>query len=484
MAKEITSLSEVTDNFLDGGSQVPLIVDLDGTLFTHDIFTVQFLSSLFRKPSLFVKALLSVLSGDKAAAKNLFVQEGHEIDFDSWPVNTKLEQELLKAQEAGRTLILCSGSQEHYVLQAQQSKNYFSTSHGSTLNRNLTGTTKRDLLIELFGEGGFDYIGNSRADRPIYEVARAAYSTHAFHDNLTGAEPKRWRLWLRQLRVKHWTKNLLLFLPLIAAYDFRLESFLSLTLFFVLFSLQASGTYLINDLLDLQSDFLHPDKAGRPLAAGAISPLAALFLAGVLITVPSLLAVLFISQIWAYLLLAYLVTTLFYSIVGKRLLGLDVVLLAVLYTFRIFSGIVVLQAELSVWLLVLSFLLFYSMASVKRFIELVGVDKNTRIPGRGYLGIDAETVAQIGTASGVAGVVVYTLFVTIGPVSVHYELPAVLLIGAPILMYWVTHLWVSARRNLIHSDPIDWALKDRTSWVTFALFIAVAIGTWGLNWLV
>lgn len=484
MNKPVLPLSDVGDLFVSPVEDVPLVVDMDGTLFVHDIFSIQLVTSVFRRPFLSLRAIALILRGQKSRAKQLFFDSGQRVNFAEWPLNEKLDGALRKAHENGREIVLCSGSNENYVAAANKHLPYLSSGYGSTKDRNLTAQSKRDFLVEKYGDRGFDYIGNSKADYVIYECAREAISTNAYSDNVTAERNKSLlSLWLKQFRIKHWAKNLLIFFPLLAAFDFRPESIIALCVFFILFSLQASGTYVINDLLDLQSDITHEDKKHRPIASGALNPILGLLVGLTLIAGPLLISLTFFPIEWLLLLVFYLVTTLFYSMVGKRILGLDIILLAVLYTFRIFAGIVVIGAQISVWILALSFLLFYSMASVKRFVELKDAAHEDTVPGRSYMKVDTETIAQIGTASGVASVLIFMLYATSDQITEQYSHPYFLLLGTPILMYWISHLWISARRSNIHSDPIDWALRDRKSWISFALLIAVVLGAWGADWL-
>lgn len=481
MASSVVALKNEDGDFAKT-LEVPLIVDLDGTLFVHDIFATQFLATLFTNPILFFQVFALIIAGKKSAAKARMTTAGPKMNLDTWPINRMLDDKLENSAKIGRQIFICSGSHQYYVDQVVESKEYIQSGFGSSDDVNLTGIDKRDFLVRMFGRAGFDYVGNSKADLPVYEAARISYETHAYLDNVDQSKLAAVRTWFKQLRVKHWAKNLLLFIPLIAAHDLTLGSVTAVVAFFFLFSLLASGTYLINDLLDLQSDLTHADKRARPLAAGAISPISALAVAVALIAGPILLTFFLISPIWSALLIGYLLTTIFYTLVGKRLFGVDIVLLAFLYTYRILAGTIVISAAMSVWLLALTFFLFFSMAAVKRFVELADLPNDELAAGRGYFGMDLETIAQLGSASGVASVVVFMLYVSSAEVRAQYDNPLILLFAAPVLMYWVIHLWVSARRNLIHSDPIDWAARDVASWICIALFLTVALGDWAMNW--
>lgn len=482
MAVKVLKITQLQNSDLSSDLNRPLVVDLDGTLFVHDIFQLQLFFQIFKNPLVFIKLIFMTLAGYKAKAKSILRSTGIEINPNLWPKNQFLEEKLIDANKQGRQIYICSGANEDILSDLVANLDYVFDYWGSTQSINLTGERKAKFLVSKFGQEGFDYIGNSKEDIHVYQKAKNAYSTNAFIDNKKNPESAI-RLWFKQLRVKHWAKNLLVFLPIIAAHDFSVESVTASFVFFVSLCCLASGTYVLNDLLDLLSDVQHKEKKFRPLASGAIPLSSGIIVALFLIFMP-LFASLFTGKTdFFYLLATYLLATLFYSVKGKKILGLDVVLLALLYTYRIFAGTLVISAAQSAWLLALSFLIFSSMASAKRFIEVSAVTKASAIPGRGYLGIDSNVIAQVGVSSGISSIVVYVLYATSSQVSKAYEYPLILLLATPILLYWVIHLWTSVNRGSVASDPIDWAFKDKSSWASIIGFVSIILIAWSANFI-
>lgn len=217
------------------------------------------------------------------------------------------------------------------------------------------------------------------------------------------------------LRVHQWMKNLLLFIPLLAGHAFgHLEPWLALGLAFLSFSLCASTVYIANDLLDLESDRLHPRKRKRPFASGLVPAWMGVAAAPVLLAVSLALGASVGGNFLPWLLF-YFGVTCACSWVLKRLVLVDYLTLAMLYTLRVVAGAAAAGVVLSFWLLAFSAFLFLSLAFVKRYAELqVQILDGKRIAhGRGYLTTDAPLVQMLGITSGYAAVVVAS------PISVY-----------------------------------------------------------------
>lgn len=280
---------------------------------------------------------------------------------------------------------------------------------------------------------------------------------------------------LHSLRMAHWSKNLLVFIPLIASHRFGdHRAWLQAVVAWGAFSLLASSGYLLNDLLDRAHDQSHPDKRNRPIAAGQLSALTAGGAAFVSGTLGLVLAAL-VSNALVVLLVLYLTVTLFYSLWVKKWIVADVVVLAGLFTARIVGGGYAIETAVSNWLLAVSIFFFFGLATLKRVSELARVSEPVRTPsptfGRGYLPEDRRTLASFGAASGLMSILVFVLYVTGTSASALYTRPDRLWGAAPILLYWLTRLWVLAERGAIPSDPVIYALKDRASYVCLGLLI-------------
>jgi 4-hydroxybenzoate polyprenyltransferase len=282
--------------------------------------------------------------------------------------------------------------------------------------------------------------------------------------------------YLRALRPQHWLKNLLAFVPLLAAHLFTQPALLARTVaVFLAFCCCASSAYLVNDLCDLSADRQHPLKRLRPLASGRLPQAYAFGVAPALAIAGCVLAWM-VSGLALAVLLLYLTLTLAYSLSFKKVELLDVLVLACLYTLRIVAGAAAISVWPSIWLLAFSMFLFISLALVKRYTELVmrrSLD-GERARARGYVLGDAELLSSTGTASGYAAVLVLALYIASGAGQVLYSRHQLMWIDCPLLLYWVGYLWLTAHRGTMHHDPLVFALRDRRSRSLVLLMLAAA----------
>jgi len=273
-------------------------------------------------------------------------------------------------------------------------------------------------------------------------------------------------LLIKTMRVHQWVKNLLLFVPFLLAYnEFDLSRLWELILAFFTFSFCASANYIFNDISDLESDRRHPTKRNRPLAAGKISVLHALYLS-VLLLVSSFAMAWFLPHEFQIILAAYLSITLAYSYVLKSLVLVDVMVLGFLYTIRILAGIYAAQVSVSYWILVFSMFLFVSLAMLKRFAELYNLQSRneTQVSGRGYFTGDLHLVSSLGSAAGYISTLILLLY-SHDPISVaKYSHPEWLWMAFPALLYWVSYMWLIAHRGRMDEDPVLFAIRDKKSY--------------------
>jgi 4-hydroxybenzoate polyprenyltransferase len=243
---------------------------------------------------------------------------------------------------------------------------------------------------------------------------------------------------------------------------------------FLAFSLVASAVYLMNDLVDLPADRQHRYKRLRPLARGELSIVAALGAVPILLGAAGALAALLPPE-FGYFLMVYFVTTVAYSLRLKQIVLVDILVLASLYTVRIMAGGAAIEVPVSQWLLGFSMFLFFSLACVKRFSELRLARKNNESStrGRGYLASDLEQVAMFGVASGYLSVLVLALYVSSGDVTDLYRSPGYLWLLCPLVLYWISRVWLLAHRGELHDDPIVFALRDRASYLVGGLIAVV-----------
>jgi 4-hydroxybenzoate polyprenyltransferase/phosphoserine phosphatase len=453
-------------------THIPLCIDCDGTLIRTDLLHESVLLMLKRAPWKLLLIPFWLLRG-KAYMK-LRLAESTLFEWATLPLNDEVVALIRQAREAGRKTVLATASHQLLAEAYARHLGHFDEVISTQGNLNLSGRNKALALVARFGERGFDYVGNSRTDLAVWSsarravvvatslgLARAAARVTEVEQTLIQPSPRVFA-YVRGLRLHQWLKNLLIFVPLLAAHQLSWGPALWKTaLAFLAFSLCASSVYVLNDLLDLASDRQHIRKRKRPFAAGLIPVVHGVFLIPVLLgsafALASLLALEFIGVMAAYFLL-----TLSYSLLLKRQVIVDVLLLAGLYTLRVVAGSAATGIVPSFWLLAFSMFLFLSLAMVKRYSELlVTLQQNkSTTPGRGYLVEDLPVLMSTGTGSGLVAVMVFALYINNPDITHIYATPVWLWLVAPLLLYWVSRLWMKTHRGEIDDDPIVFALRD------------------------
>ena len=464
-----------------------IVVDLDGTLIRSDTLVESFFLFLRRSPLLFWLPLVWLLRGKANLKKHL----ANEVIPDAvfLPYNAELIDWLKKQQVAGAKLILATAA-NHRIAQAVVDHLGFFDDFIATNTVNLSAHNKRNALIERFGEKGYEYAGNSHADLAVWEsatvvhlvnpefgVASAAKKLSASQGVCFQNKPSYFNTLLRSLRLHQWAKNMLIFVPLLASHRF-LEGSLILNGFlaFLAFGLCASSVYLMNDLIDLPEDRKHLTKRNRPLAAGTLPIKHALLLMPAVLVSALILSIWFLPWQFTAILAGYYVVSLAYSLWLKRIVMLDVVVLSMLYTSRVIAGTVAMSLIATFWILAFSTFIFLSLAMVKRYTELcnarrTGIDEKTS--GRGYYSADFELLAALGGASGFISVLVLALYIHQSADAMLYQTPEWMWLALPLLLYWLSRIWLLAHRGDMHDDPIVFALRDNVSRWTGAFFLAI-----------
>ena len=456
---------------------VPLCVDLDGTLLRTDTLWESLIRLLMGNPLLVFAVAVWTLRG-KSVLKN---EVAARIDRDpsTWPYRTEVLALLEEARGQGRPIILATGAPEKVANGVADHVGLFDEVLGTTVGNNLTAARKRDALVAKYGEGGFDYVGDSADDVPVFEASRRAILVapdqkvarwQKSHDAQVLVEPPdRLKTVLKAMRVHQWLKNGLLAVPLVLDHQlFNVEQVINVIIAFVSFSFAASFVYLLNDLSDLDNDRLHHSKHERPLASGQLSIPAGIGLAGLLLVL-SLALALYLPAMFMVVLLVYIATTTAYSFALKRRPLVDVFTLAGLFTLRIIAGGAAVQAEPSFWLLAFSIFFFLSLALVKRYVELFDMttEEGSRELGRGYFAIDFELIGQAGIASSFGAALVLALYVNSVEVQEMYSTPLFLWPLCPIILFMQLRIWMLARRGRMHEDPVIFIIRDwRSQFVT------------------
>lgn len=463
----------------------PLCVDLDGTLLRSDILYESLLALLARNP-LYLFLIPFWLLGGKAAVKRQLASRV-ALPAETLPYDERVLEILQRTTQRPR--VLCTASDLILVQPIADHLGVFDEVIASDGKTNLSGNNKAAALVARFGERGFDYMGNGRVDLDVWAHAGGAIVVNngtslardaARHTEVLGHLPARnggLLTWIKALRIYQWLKNLLVLVPLLTAHRFLdPDAVLDAGIAFLAFGLCASGVYLLNDLLDLTPDRMHSRKRKRPFAAGTLPLLHGLLVAPLLTLLGFALA-LACSPAFAAVLLCYYVMTLGYSLKLKRIVMIDVVLLAALYTVRIVGGTVAIGSELSFWLLAFSMFVFLSLAMLKRYTELAAAlaDGKDLALGRGYSVADLPLVQSFGTAAGYIGVLVFALYIN-SPESMElYRNPKLLWLLCPILLYWISRMWIVSHRGGMHDDPIVYAATDRGSQIVIGLCVLVVL---------
>lgn len=472
---------------------VPFVVDLDGTLILTDLLQESTLKLIKLHPG-FVFVLPRWLAAGKARLKRE-IAERVRLDVAALPFDGRVLDLVRAARAEGRRVVLCTAADARLANAVADHLSLFDEVLASDGTTNLSAQAKSAALVARFGERGFDYAGNAMCDVAVWSRAREAIVVAAPPRVVAAAraaatvtqELPRSRFgvktWIAALRLQQWVKNLLVLLPLLASHELGDPSLLlPVMLAFVAFGLCASSVYIVNDLMDLESDRHHPRKRSRPFAAGRLLPAAGLAMAGALL-IASFTLSLALPPLFMLCLALYLGLTLSYTLLLKQKVLVDSLCLAGLYTLRVVAGGAAAGVDPGFWLLAFSLFLFLSLAFVKRYSELsILLSKGRhRAHGRGYVSKDLPLIQTMGIVSGYASVVVMALYLNGESIVLLYPQPLLMWFTVPILLYWISRIWVKAHRGEMHDDPVLFAFTDRLSLITIALFIGVLAAS-ALSW--
>ena len=460
-------------------TEPPLVVDLDGTLLRSDLLLESGLDFLRDQPHRFFAVLRWLFQG-KAALKYELAR-ACELDASVLPYNESVIDLIKAERERGRSVVLATASHRLLADQVARHLELFDEVLATQDGVNLSADAKRDALVQRFGIRGFDYVGNSRDDLPVWRASRQAYVVNATKGVERSArktaavvtvmltESAGLRDWLRAARMHQWLKNLLVFVPLLAAHrQDELSLVVDALTAFLCFGLCASSVYLLNDLIDLRDDRHHQRKRTRPFASGQLSIQAGLAAFPLLLIAAFAIALSALPLAFSAGLATYYALTLAYSLSLKRRMVIDVIALAGLYTLRVIVGALAVSVELSFWLLAFSMFIFLSLALVKRFAELFHVHATgatTKARGRGYFAGDLQMIAAQGAASGYMAVMVMALYINDSHTAQLYRHPQWIWMACPLLLTWISRVWMLAQRGLMNEDPVLFAVRDRISLV-------------------
>jgi len=458
-----------------------LCVDMDGTLVRSDLLLEGIL--LLLKANIFSAfRLLLWLTKGKVYFKRR-VAEAVQIDPKLLPFNKEFVAYLREEHRKVRKIALVTAS---YIDVARIVADYlgiFDKCFATSSDVNLKGSRKADFLEREFGLRNFDYAGDSVVDLPIWSKSRKSILVSSSKglarrvaevSELDAVFPGH-RItimnYIKLIRVHQWIKNILIFVPLLAAHRYdEMPLVIDCLIAFFSLSICASATYVFNDLLDINADRQHPHKYRRMLASGDVPITHGIVMIPLLLVVGFGLAT-FLPTVFSFGLAGYILITTVYSVLLKRVIAIDVFTLTLLFTYRLLLGSMVTLILPSFWLLAFSMFLFLSLAFVKRYSELYVLQRSSgdQAAGRGYEVGDLPTVLAQGIGSGYAATLVMALYIRDPSTYDLYASPQVLWGICIILLYWVTRLWLKCARGEIHNDPIVFAVTDPQSLLAGAL---------------
>jgi len=465
--------------------QVPLAVDLDGTLIRTDMMWESLVRLLRKNPVAAVFALFGLVRGRARFKQEIAARV--QVHPASLPYHAEFLNWLRQEKATGRKIILATASDLAMAQPIADHVGLFDDVMASNGKTNLRNAAKRRALTERFGERGYDYAGNSPDDLGVWPGAReavvvnapAALAQQAAATTKVGQtffdQSSHLKSLTRALRPHQWIKNLIVFVPVLTAHQLGAQPvLLQAALAFVAFCLSASAVYLLNDLLDLDADRHHATKRNRPFASGDL-PLQYGLVGAPLLLLAALGLSWFLSWQCALVTAIYFIISTSYSWKLKQIALLDVLFLAGLYTLRLVAGHVATGIAWSNWLLTFSMFIFLSLALMKRFQEIESVREQNGhdLKGRGYTAHDRRTVVTLGILTGILAVIVLGLYVNSAQVVKLYARPALLLLACPLLLAWICRVWYLTYRGQMHDDPTAFAFKDWASYVIGALTLAV-----------
>lgn len=457
----------------------PLVVELDGTLSKANSTAEAMVMALLRRPSDFFGILAAFAKGRRAVAEHL-TRLGY-VDAESLPLRRDFLDYLQRERANGRELHLAASAMQPVADAVAARLGIFGSARGSENGVELRGDAKLHHLQQRFPDG-FSYAGGGADDIPVWRGATSIVTVGASPATQRTAArlgppierefpPARRSLrdWIRALRLHQWSKNLLLFVPLLLAHKYGdLAAFMQVAAAFVAFGCVASGTYLINDLSDLKADRAHPTKRFRLVARGDLGAMPALLLALVLIA-GGLIGGAVLGLGFAGLLVLYVAMTLAYSLHLKTVPIFDAFLLGSLYTLRILMGSVVIHVTNSPWLLSFTMFSFFSLSLAKRHLEIARATEagvTGKLPGRGYVASDAPLTLSFGVSASLCAILILFFYVTNDAYSTNlYAHPHWLwLIGVWVFL-WFARIWLLTHRGELNDDPVLFAVRDPLSYV-------------------
>lgn len=467
----------------------PLVLDVDGTFLRTDMLLECFWAGLGKDPFAVIAASVRHFC-TPAVLKRRLAEIAH-IRTDLLPVNDDVKTLSERSLKEGRTVYFASASDHILVDRLAKDHGFTDASLASDGKNNLKGSAKAAALVDAHGENGFDYAGDARVDLAVWKMAENAIVVGAPRgvERILAAAGKtvvsypggwRWRDLLRGLRPHQWVKNILLLLPMIAAHQFGLPTLMLVLLGMAAFSAAASSIYIINDLLDLEADRLHPTKCHRPFASGAV-PIHVGMAAFVVLLLLAFGLGAVLGAAFSGVIAIYVLTSLAYSLKLKRMRWIDIATLATLYTLRVVAGAAAGQVVVSSFMLIFVFPVFLALGCVKRLTELTLATSDERLPGRGYGRADRSDLLNVAALGTFAALLIFFLYSFSAQAVRLYPTQWLLWVALiPLAIWLIRMVWLGYRGRQDY-DPIVFAMRDKTGigilMITLSLMFYAA-GLW------
>lgn len=474
------------DKHLTNIKETALCLDLDGTLIRSDALFESIFQLLKINPLFLFLVPIWLMKGKP----NLKEEIDKRIDFkaDTLPYNQDLIDYVKTEKNRGRKVYLATASHISIADKVAKHLNIFDGVYATKDGYNLKSEKKAKVLNQEFGKGKYVYAGDAKVDYNIWKDAAAAIVVSNKKNFIEDVNKKFtveksfynevniFKKIIKEIRVYQWVKNLLLFLPILLAHTLgNVTDLTNVVIGFFSFSISASFVYVLNDLLDLDSDRSHPRKKKRPLASGDLPIQIGIALVPLLLIIGIGLSF-FLSPKFQFILFSYIIITTAYSFSLKKVPILDIILLATLFTTRIVAGAFAANVYLSMWILAFSMFFFMNLAVLKRYTELLVMKKKNEIEakGRGYHIEDMGLLLSMGPAAGFLSILVFVLYIDSAQATGLYSEPLILWLIAPVFLYWISRIWHLSVRGKMTDDPIVFTGKDKVSYVVGLIIFIIA----------
>jgi 4-hydroxybenzoate polyprenyltransferase len=450
-----------------------------------DIYKESLLKLFICKPLKFITAILKLLISKEESKR--FCCKNTELIVSDLPYNTDVINTIHYYKKRDYQIILATGTHFNVAKLIYNHLNIFDDIIASNNGDNIVGENKAKLLNDLIGKD-FIYLADSKDDIGIWKLCKRAIcvgNDKKIIQNLKDNDVEiiknipiaknKFSDFLRILRIYHWPKNLIIFIPIIASHQiFIPQNFYDTCFAFLSFSMAASLIYIINDISDLKSDRVHEVKKLRPIANGNVSTNAILSIL-IVLSLSLFYSFYFINKLIIYWIIFYIFLNILYTNYFKKLILFDIIILTTFYIVRLCIGFISISSSFSVWLLSFSIFTFLSLGTLKRYTEITMFPLLVNSQGRPYQAIDTKFLMSLGTSSSIAAVVVLLIYISSHQVKLLYNSPLILTISVFIYLYWISRLWLLANRGLMHSDPVQFAISDRTTYLVVLSILLIMI---------